>query len=105
MREALKTQRELLMKAERRLQGAKQRTKELLDDNVNDWEGLEQGEHRRCLEFDRRQWKLMSLIAILEDSLENFADAGENDETPAEEEVPSEEAPAEEFWSSFRTEC
>ena len=37
----------------------------------------------------------MSLIAILDDSLENFADTGKNDETPAEEEVPAGEAAAE----------
>ena len=54
------------------MQGAKQRTKELLDENINDWEDLQQDEHRRCLEFVRRWWKLMSLIAILEDSFENL---------------------------------
>ena len=61
--EALKTQRELLTKAERRLQGAKQQTKELLDDNIDNWEGLEQDEHRRCLKFDGRRCELRSLTS------------------------------------------
>ena len=78
------------------MQGAKQRTKgkELPNGNVNNWEDLEQDEHRRCLEYDRRRWKLVSLIAILEDSFENFTDSGKIDETPAEGEVPAREAPA-----------
>ena len=33
----------------------------------------------------------MSLTAILEDSLENFSGAGDNDETPVEEEAAAEE--------------
>ena len=70
------------------MHGAKWRTKELLDNSVSDWEDLQQDEHRRCLEFVRRRWKLTSLIAILGDALKNFADTGENDETPAEEEAP-----------------
>ena len=71
---ALRTQCELLTKVKRRMQGAKQQTKELLGNGINNWEDLQQDEHRRCLEFDRRRWELSSLIAILGDELENLAD-------------------------------
>ena len=96
LQKALKMQRELLTKAERRMQGAKRRTKELLDNGINNWEDLQQDKYRRCLEFVRRWLKLTSLIAILGDALENFTDMGENDKTPADEVVPAGEAPAEE---------
>ena len=62
-------QREALKKAELRLQEAKELTKELMEQEVNDPAGLEQDEHRKCLEFDKRQMELKSLIAILEDLL------------------------------------
>ena len=58
--EALKKQRELLKKAERRLQGAKQRTNELLDNKINDWEALVLDEHRKCVEFNRGRMNLLS---------------------------------------------
>ena len=49
--EALKTQHELLMTAERRMQEAKRRTKELLNNNFNSWEVLRLDEHRKCVQF------------------------------------------------------
>ena len=83
------------------MQGAKQRTKELLGNGVDNWEDLQQDEHRRRLEFDRRRWELSSLFAILGDELENLADACDNDEASADKElsareVSTQEAPAEE---------
>ena len=77
-REALQTLRELLMKAEPRLQGAKWRTKELLDHNVNDCEGRALEDHRKQMEFDKGRIKLMTLIVLAED------------DAPAEEAVPFE---------------
>ena len=58
LQEALKTQRELLMKTERGMQRAKQRTKEPLAESINDWKDLQQNEHRGYREFIRRRWKL-----------------------------------------------
>ena len=51
--EALKTQRDLLMTAERMMQGAKRQTKELMNNNINGWEALLLDEHRKCVQFDR----------------------------------------------------
>ena len=62
-------QREALKKAELRLGEAKELTKELRDQEVNDPAVREQDRHRKCLEFDKRRLELKSLIAILEDSL------------------------------------
>ena len=71
------------------MQGAKQRTNELLGKGNSNREDLKQDEHRRRLEFVRRRWKLTSLIAILGGALEDFTDTGKNDETLAGEEVPA----------------
>ena len=57
---------------------------------------LQWDEHRRCVEFDRRQWELSSLIAILGDKLENLTDACKNDEAPVDEELSAGEAAARE---------
>ena len=75
--EALKIQREFLMKAVRRLQGAKQRTKELLDNNINDWEALLLNEHNKCVEFNRERMDLITLIILAEEADTKDAPANE----------------------------
>ena len=67
--EALKTQRESLMTAERRRQGAKQRTKELLNNIINGWETLLLDEHRKCMQFDRGRMNLKTLIILAEEAI------------------------------------
>ena len=59
---------------------------------VNYWKDPQQDEHRRCLEFIRKRWKLASLVVILNNPLKSFADVDGNGETPAEEEAPRETA-------------
>ena len=66
---SLKVQREALLKAVRRLQEAKELTKELLAHETNDHQGLEQDEHRKWVEFDKRQMEMMTLIAGFKNSL------------------------------------
>ena len=80
LREALQTLRELLMKAECRLQGAKRRTKELLNHNSNDWEGRALEDHGRQVEFNKRRVKLMTMIVLAEG------------DAPTEEAAPCKEA-------------
>ena len=77
------------MKAERRLQGAKQQTKELLDLNINDWEGRKLEDHRKQIEFDKGRMKLMKLIVLAEEV--TFAE----DDAPTEEAAPVEGAASE----------
>ena len=57
------SQREVLMKAELRLQEAKELTKDLLDHETNDREGLELDQHRKCVEFDKWHMEMITLIA------------------------------------------
>ena len=68
-RSSLAAQRNALQEANDRRQEAKELTRELLTIKTQDRPALEQDEHRKCVEFDKRQLELLTLIAGLEDSL------------------------------------
>ena len=62
-------QHDALLEAKVRLQEAKELARELLTIQTQDRPTLEQDEHRRCVEFNKRQLEMLTLIAGLEDSL------------------------------------
>ena len=62
MRGALKVQRELLAKAGLTMQEARDLTKELLDHHHDVGEVLVVDEHRKCVELDKRQLQIRTLI-------------------------------------------
>ena len=62
-------QRDALRDAKGRLREAKELTRELLTIETQDRPALEQDKHRMCVEFDKRQLEMLTLIACLEDSL------------------------------------
>ena len=64
----LKAQREALLEADRRMQEAKELTKELLNQHNNDWADLMEDDHWKRMEFDRGQIRTRILIALLEDA-------------------------------------
>ena len=68
-RSSLAAQHNALQEAKDRRQKAKELTRELLTIKTQDRPVLEQNEHRKCVEFDKRQLELLTLIAGIEDSL------------------------------------
>ena len=64
----LKAQREALLEADRRMQEAKELTKELLNHHNNDWADLIEDEHSKRMECDRGQIRTRTLIAPFEDA-------------------------------------
>ena len=58
-----------MLEAKVRLREARELTRELLTIKTQDRPALEQDEHRKCVEFGKRQLEMLTLIAGLEDSL------------------------------------